>query len=216
MYIYICIYIYIGGFAASHVWLPQGISSFIGFWNSIFVASVYLMFPSSRRHFKMGGCCENGLASPVTYRPWPPGDRWDDPWWKMPWRFWVLWCPLLPDLWKLHPFAARSDNQTWQLNPIVMIFPLKAHLGFSQPFLTRGYPATRFPTTSLISFNFMLISLLVLFGGMPPTKTLRSFWKLRRPVLPKPFIIIMGLNMGCQTSGKPGLGCMLWSNEVKV
>ena len=96
------------------------------------------------------GCCENGLASPVTYRSWPPGDRWDDPWWKMPWRFWVLWCPLLPDLWKLHPFAARSDNQTWQLNPIVMIFPLKAHLGFSSHFWPE---ATRLPASQPLPWS---------------------------------------------------------------
>ena len=43
-----------------------------------------------------------------------------------------------------------------------------------------------------------------LLGGMPPTQTLRSGEKLRRPFFPEPLPImdiIMALNMGCQTSG---------------
>lgn len=59
---------------------------------------------------------------------------------------------------------------------------------------------------SIRSFNFMLISLLVLFGGKPPTKTFRSLAKFRRPdTFPKPFIIIMGLNMGFHTPQPPQL-----------
>ena len=41
-----------------------------------------------------------------------------------------------------------------------------------------------------------------LLGGMPPTQTLRSGAKLRRPFFPEPLPImdiIMALNMGCQT-----------------